>query len=197
MAPERTTQVVIPVKAFGRAKARLAPALSLTERADLARQMATGVVAAAGAARTWVVCDDREVAAWADSLGCSLSWQPGRGLNGAVAAATTERFSSGAARVVVIHSDLPLVRSLAALEADDDAIVLAPDRHNSGTNAVSTPTSAFCFAYGPGSFSRHLDEAARLDLPMSIVRDRSLGWDVDEPADLSVFGVGAGTPTPG
>lgn len=196
MAPERTTQVVIPVKAFGRAKARLAPALSLAERADLARQMASVVARAAGPARTWVVCDDREVAAWAHSHGCSVSWQPGRGLNGAVAAATAERFTSGATRVVVIHSDLPLVTSLAAVDAEADALVLAPDRHNSGTNVVSTPTPEFCFAYGPGSFSRHLMEAARLDLPTSVVRDPSLGWDVDEPADLSVFGIGAGTPTP-
>jgi 2-phospho-L-lactate guanylyltransferase len=187
MALERVTQVVIPVKAFERAKARLAPALSIRERAALARQMATGVVHAAGPARTWVVCDDPRVAEWARAQGCAVCWQPGRGLNGAVAAATAERFTAGATRVVVIHSDLPLVTSLAAVEPASDALVLAPDRHDSGTNVVSTPTPEFCFAYGPGSFRRHLVEAARLGLPTEVVRGRALGWDVDEPADLSVF----------
>ncbi len=179
--------VLIPVKAFSRAKARLAPTLSPQRRADLARMMATRVVRAAAGLPTWVVCDDEDVAAWARSLDVSVDWQPRRGLNGAVTAATRRRFQNGATRVTVVHGDLPLVRSLSSLEADGDEIVLVPDRHGTGTNVVSTATPAFGFAYGPGSFRRHLDEAERLGSPVRVVRDAALGWDVDEPADLSVL----------
>lgn len=187
MAPVRSTQVVVPVKAFRRAKARLAPALSLAERAALAEQMASQVIEVAGPERTWVVCDDDEVAAWARASKAQVSWQPGSGLNGAVAAATTERFTAGATRVVVVHSDLPLISSLAAVEAPGDELILVPDRHGSGTNVVSTPTPAFGFAYGPDSFARHVAEGTRLGLSTVVLRDPALGWDVDDPVDLAVF----------
>ncbi len=76
--------VLVPVKAFGEAKLRLAPALSAPERAALARTMATRVVASAAGLPVAVVCDDLEVAAWARELGALVIWEPGRGLNGAV-----------------------------------------------------------------------------------------------------------------
>ena len=56
--------VLVPVKAFGEAKLRLAPALDPTHRATLARTMATHVVTSAAPLPTAVVCDDAEVAAW-------------------------------------------------------------------------------------------------------------------------------------
>jgi 2-phospho-L-lactate/phosphoenolpyruvate guanylyltransferase len=63
--------------------------------------------------------------------------------------------------------------------------VLVPDRQRKGTNVVSLPTaSGFRFAYGPGSFDRHLAEARRLSLTVDIVDDPSLAWDVDVPDDL-------------
>lgn len=188
MVTTHATQVVIPVKAFDRAKARLAVALSDHERAALARSMATHVVEATGGLATWVVCDDVEVAAWARGVGASVSWQPGRGLNGAVTAAVAERFDDGAARVIVVHSDLPIITSIATFDADSGELVLAPDRHGDGTNVVSTPTPEFRFAYGPMSFERHWGEGRRLGLPTRIVDDTHVGWDVDVPEDLAVFG---------
>lgn len=191
MATHPGTQVLIPVKAFDRAKARLAPALTVPERAELARTMATSVVHAVGDLPVWVVCDDPSVAAWARSAGCAVSWQPGRGLDGAVQQATSERFTAGAGRVVVIHSDLPLVTSVRSLDPGTDELLLAPDRHGAGTNVVSTPTPQFRFSYGPGSFARHLAEAERLGLAVRTVHDPTLGWDVDVPDDLTVFTSGS------
>jgi 2-phospho-L-lactate guanylyltransferase len=57
--------VLVPVKAFGQAKVRLASALSGPERAELARKMASRVVASAAGLPVAVVCDDAEVAGWA------------------------------------------------------------------------------------------------------------------------------------
>ena len=59
--------VLVPVKDFRQAKVRLAGALAPWERAALARSMASNVVAAADSLPVFVVCDDGEVAAWAEA----------------------------------------------------------------------------------------------------------------------------------
>lgn len=184
-----TAAVVVPVKAFGAAKVRLAPALDPRARAELARSMAALVVAAAAPLPVTVVCDDVEVAAWARALGVSVGWTPGLGLDGAVEAGVAAVEAVGADRVVVAHADLPLARDLAGLArpdpSDPTSVTLVPDRHAQGTNVVVLPAGCrFRFSYGPGSFARHRAEAARLGLAVRVVTDARLGWDVDLPADL-------------
>lgn len=176
--------MLIPVKAFHEAKLRLSSALNATERANLARRMAALVVSAAAPLPVTVVCDDLEVRRWAESVGAAVVWRPGRGLNGAVSDGVERLARAGAGKVIVAHADLPLASSLAWV-ADFDGVTLVPDRHDDGTNVACIPASAgFRFGYGPGSFGRHSAEAARLHLPLRIVRDPLLGWDVDLPADL-------------
>lgn len=187
MRLERSLSVLVPVKSFTRAKARLAPTLTPSERAELARSMAESVLHAADGLDVWVVCDDDGVAAWARNLGAGVAWHPGTGLDGAVSAACKDRFAKGASRVAVVHGDLPLIESMDWLDQSGDAVVLVPDRHGKGTNVISTPTPAFRFAYGPGSFDRHVAEVERLGLELCVVRDVAMGWDVDVPSDLSVI----------
>ncbi|MFP5321662.1 MAG: 2-phospho-L-lactate guanylyltransferase [Acidimicrobiia bacterium] len=183
MAPPEIA-VVVPVKDFARAKVRLAAELDATERADLAREMASIVVRAAAPLPVVVVCDDEGVRRWAVDEGAEVVWTPGLGLNGAVQAGVSELAARGVRRVVVAHSDLPLATSLAWV-ADTDGITLVPDRRLDGTNVVALPSDAgFRFSYGGGSFRRHRDEGLRLGLPVRIVRDARLGWDVDHPGDL-------------
>jgi 2-phospho-L-lactate guanylyltransferase (CobY/MobA/RfbA family) len=81
--------LLVPVKSFRTAKFRLSPVLSPDERAQLARRLATGVLAAAGGLPRNVVCDDAEVAKWAAGAGARVIWTPGLGLSGAVQAAST------------------------------------------------------------------------------------------------------------
>jgi len=177
--------VVIPVKAFGRAKMRLSPVLGPGERAALAKRMAEHVIAAAGAIPVVVVCDDDEVADWAKNLGARALLEPGLGLNGAVSTAYGQLGAEGWDRLVVAHGDLPLATNLGWL-ADIDDIVLIPDRREEGTNVISLPTGCgFRFAYGAGSFARHCAEAHSTGLPWRVVHDADLGWDVDFPADMA------------
>ena len=180
--------VVVPVKAFERAKLRLAPALTAPERAALARHMAATVVAAAQPLRVLVVCDDPDVRAWAEALGVDVCWTPGLGLDGAVTAGVAAARAAGATAAAVCHADLPYARDLAAVVAEVPVgqVGLVPDRHEDGTNVAIVPTGAgFTFAYGPGSFGRHRAEAERLCLPVTVLRPVHLGWDVDEPGDLT------------
>jgi 2-phospho-L-lactate guanylyltransferase len=178
---------VIPVKAFSKAKLRLAPVLAPAERAVLARAMAERVIRACGPLQAVVVCDDPEVADWAGTLGARALTEPGLGLNGAVSAAVSQLATEGYERLVVAHADLPLATRLAWL-AGLDGIVLVPDRHDDGTNVISLPASCgFGFSYGPGSFARHQEEAGRTGLTWRVVRDPELAWDVDFPADMAVL----------
>jgi 2-phospho-L-lactate guanylyltransferase len=177
--------VLVPVKAFQRAKLRLAPAMSAERRAVLAREMATRVVASAAGLPVAVVCDDQEVATWARRLGALVIWEPGRGLNGAVQAGVRRLGEAGARLVVVAAGDLPLASDLRWVTRFP-GVTIVPDRRRDGTNVIAVPPAAgFVFAYGPGSYARHLDEARRLGLPVRVVHSSPLAWDVDIPDDLA------------
>lgn len=181
---EPTRAVLIPVKAFSDAKARLAAALNPHERSTLAQSMATTVVAAAAPLDVWVVCDDTAVATWATQHGASVLWKPSRGLNGAVNEGVSDLAHLDVDTVIVAHADLPHAEHLEWL-ADYDGVTLVPDRHGDGTNVIVIPTdSGFVFSYGPYSFQRHQAEAKRLGLAVRVIHDDRLAWDVDRPEDL-------------
>ena len=164
---------------------RLASVLRPEQRAALAREMAEHVISASRPLPVIVVCDDLEVAAWAENLGARALLEPGLGLNGAVGTAVAQLGAEGFERLVVAHADLPLATNLARL-AEIDGIALVPDRHLDGTNVISLPAQCgFGFSYGPGSFLRHQDEARRTGLPWRVIHDPGLAWDVDFPADMA------------
>jgi 2-phospho-L-lactate/phosphoenolpyruvate guanylyltransferase len=176
--------LLVPVKSFAEAKHRLEGALSPAARADLARQLAAIVLAAAGGLDKFVACDDGQVADWAISHGAFVLWTPGLGLSGAVNTGVAHLATVGYDTVVVAHADLPLVTTFEDF-AHDGSVTLAPDWRDDGTNVAAVPAAAgFRFSYGPASFTRHQAEAARLGLPLVVVRDQRLGSDVDYPSDL-------------
>ena len=190
------TAVLVPVKAFRVAKRRLAGVLSDGERASLARCMATKVIAAAGSLPAHVVCDDDEVAAWAQWAGAEVLWRPGRGLNGAVADGVASLAALGYDHAIVAHADLPLAHDLERV-ARPHLITLVPDRHDGGTNVIGLPTGIpFRFGYGHGSFRRHVTEAGRHGLGLRVWRDKALGTDVDLPDDLALPAVREVVPCP-
>lgn len=181
------TAVLVPVKAFGEAKGRLAPVMSPARRADLARRMAEAVLRSARELPTAVVCDDREVAVWARGQGALVVWAPGRGLNRAVQQGVEHLAAAGASLVVVAAGDLPLADDLRWV-ADFAGTTIVPDRRRDGTNVLAVPTGrTFGFSYGPGSFARHVAEARRLGGPVRVVEAPALAWDVDVPSDLSAL----------
>lgn len=180
--------VLVPVKAFHRAKLRLAPALSPERRQALARTMATQVVRSAAGLPVAVVCDDTQVADWATSLGALVVWEPGRGLNRAVQEGVRRLRDLGVRHVTVAAGDLPLATDLRWVH-EFDGITLVPDRRRDGTNVIGLPArTSFVFSYGPGSFARHLEQAQRSGCPVRVVHSSTLAWDVDLPEDLAGIG---------
>lgn len=185
MSPSVDTAVVIPVKSFDLAKERLAEAMTDTQRSELARSMATGVVAAARPLPTFVVCGSGEVARWAVEVGAGVIWHRPPGLNRSIAFATSVLTGDGYRRAIIAHGDLPLATTLAWV-ADFDGVTIVPDRRNEGTNVMAVPLGVgFEFSYGIGSMAAHQAEATRLGLALRTVNDDALGWDVDIPSDLS------------
>lgn len=190
--------IVVPLRSFTLGKARLAETLSEDERETLARSMAECVVNAAGSRPVLVVSSAPEVVAWARDREYEVLDDPGS-LDSAAAAGRTWAIGRSLSRYAVVHADLPLARSLDAVVRDGSApvAVIVPDHRNDGTPVLSLPAAApFTFAYGPGSAARHAEEAGRRSLTVRILRDASLGFDVDTPADLDVLEALRRTPAP-
>jgi 2-phospho-L-lactate guanylyltransferase len=167
-------------------KARLADALDDDARRAFTRTMAERVVSAAGSRPVVIVSSAPEVVAWARGLGVAHVPDPGS-LDGAAAAGRTWVRDHDLPRVVVMHADLPLAATVDGIADDAGAAVavIVPDHHNDGNPVLAIPAAAdFAFAYGPGSCARHIAEAARCGLEVRIVRDRALGFDVDDAVDL-------------
>ena len=187
---------MVPVKAFHAAKARLTPVLDEPSRARLARAMAARVLSAAGPTQRYVVCDDDGVADWAASLGHTVVWTPGQGLNGAVTIGVAQALDEGATRVVVAHADLPLASTFEPVL--NGPLTLVPDRRLDGTNVISLPAGAaardFTFSYGPGSFGRHRHNALLLG-EVGVIHIDELSFDLDTPEDFRQW-ISLSTSTP-
>lgn len=176
--------VLVPVKSFDAAKARLASVLGPVDRAALARWCAGRVVAAAAPLEVAVVCDDDEVAAWAIGQGATVVWAAGLGLDAAVGHGLEQLRSGGDRAVIVAHGDLPLARGLVDLVVAD-TLTLVPDHADDGTNVVVIPAGvSFRFSYGRRSFARHLQTALGVGCAVAVRRDPLLALDLDTPTDL-------------
>ncbi|MDE8653497.1 2-phospho-L-lactate guanylyltransferase [Novosphingobium album (ex Liu et al. 2023)] len=189
---------VIPIKAAGDGKSRLAGVLDPAAREALVDAMLAHVVATALATpsldRVYLVGPSRHGLDEA----ITLLPDPGAGLNAALQAALA-RLAGQAPdrvpdRVVVIAADLPHLSTLdldLLARARDGAIAIAPDRHGTGTNALSLPlpdAAGFTFLFGEDSFARHCAEAERLGHNVETILSRGLEKDIDEPADLADAG---------
>jgi len=187
--PSDTAGVVVPLRSFALGKVRLANALDDDTRRAFTRTMAERVVAAAGERPTVIVTSASDVIEWAHALGLGLIDDPGT-LDGAARAGREWVRAQNLARVVVMHADLPLASTLDGIADDGDAsiAVLVPDHHDDGNPVLAIPSAVdFAFAYGPGSCARHVAEAERCGLEVRVVRDRALGFDVDDAADLAAL----------
>ena len=175
--------VIIPVKSFRMAKQRLSSAVPAGERENLGRALATHVAATVEAAGLipLVVTADADVASWATSGGFPSLPDPDEGLDAAARAGVTWAEHTRSAWIV-LHSDLPLlcrddVAAVAGVVRREGSVI-APSS-DGGTSAIGS-RGPFAFAFGAGSFHRHL---ARLPSPTIITRTGLL-LDVDSPDDL-------------
>jgi 2-phospho-L-lactate guanylyltransferase len=191
-APQRIAAIV-PVGTLAGAKTRLGETLDAEERLDLVDRLLARTVAVALAVEALddvlVVSPDREVLLRAAELGARTLRQRTRGLNAGLREAREDVVAGGATAILVLPIDLPFVTTdavaavVAALGARRPAVILVPDRHGTGTNALALrPPDVIEFAFGKGSRTDHraAAEAAgaayrELDGPLTI--------DLDTPDD--------------
>ena len=65
-------------------------------------------------------------------------------------------------------------------------MAIAPDKAGTGTNGLCLrPPDAIAFAFGSGSFARHTARADAAALPLAVVREPGLEFDLDTPQDLA------------
>jgi 2-phospho-L-lactate guanylyltransferase len=193
-----TTWAIVPVKPLRRAKSRLSSVLGAEERVALSREMLNRVLEALagvpGIERTLLVSRDSEAMALARQHGArTLSERPPIDLNQALHQATRAAVGSGAAAVLVVPADLPLVttedlQELVALGSSPPVVVLAPDRRQAGTNALlASPAGLIEYAFGPSSFDRHRTAALAAGAKVLICDRPGLALDLDLPEDLGLF----------
>lgn len=192
-----TTVAVVPVKPLRRGKSRLAGVLSVQERTLLNRYLFTRTLevlkAVPAIEQVLVVSRDSAALALAREQGAhTLQEQSDSQLNLALKRAVMLLRASAVSTLLVIPADLPLLTAediTALLEAlpKPRGVALAPNAAGNGTNGLAvSPPGALEFAYGPNSFSRHLEFAQRANLPVAVVRREGLARDLDWPHDLAL-----------
>jgi len=191
---------IVPVGALDAAKSRLGESLDAEERRELAIRLLERTIAAAtgtpAIAETLVVTPDDEVRVIALAAGARPIRQRGAGLIGGLEQARDEAVAGGADAILVLPIDLPLVSPGAiasivqphlAQKADDDRplVVLVPDRHGRGTNALLlAPPDAIGFCFGGDSRAAHASNARASGARLVELPDGPLALDLDTPEDL-------------
>ena len=183
------TLAILPVKSFGRAKQRLGTAVG--DRPQLAATMVADVLDALAEVRGLagvIVVSAENVAGGAaewvhDPVEAGQSAAAVLGIRAAVA--------RDAGRVLLVPGDCPALAAAevdALLEGAAPGVVIVPDRHGSGTNALLLdPPTIIEPAFGPGSFARHAALAAGAGAAVRVGRLPSLELDVDTPEDLEAL----------
>lgn len=198
--PAPATWAVVPVKALGEAKQRLAGVLPPEARRRLMLAMLQDVLATLRQVGrldpVLVVTPDAEVAELAESCGVRvLREERAQGHSSAAVAGFAHALAHGAAQALTLPADAPCVtpgevsRLLdAARPAAGRRVVLVPSHDRDGTNAVlAAPPDAFPPSFGPGSFARHLAQAAARGLDCRVIELVGLGLDIDAPRDLAAL----------
>jgi 2-phospho-L-lactate/phosphoenolpyruvate guanylyltransferase len=190
--------VIIPVKPLVRAKSRLSVVLSPEERSKLAETLLRHVLDVVRSVPqvngTLVISRDTKVLAIARDYGAHTVQESGAPeLNNALMRATQVVASWKAGAVLVLPADLPLVnqedvRSMIELGRLGQTVVIATDEHEDGTNAMLVrPPGLFTYAYGPGSYQRHMAAAKEAGARVKTYSSERLALDIDLPQDLEHY----------
>ncbi|HET9493890.1 MAG TPA: 2-phospho-L-lactate guanylyltransferase [Chloroflexia bacterium] len=186
------TAAIVPVKGLGLAKSRLGGIFTAEERALLVLDMLAhvlGVLRDSGAVdEVAVVSPSPEELPLPE--GVHALKQRRSGLNAALEQGRRWAVSRDADAVLVAFADLPALTArdisrIAKLGRAKGTVVLAPDRHGTGTNLMlAHPAQMARFAFGPGSFAAHNRLAEEAGAHVRVYRAYGTGLDIDTLDDL-------------
>jgi len=193
-----TFWAIVPVKPLRRGKSRLAGILTEDERADLNRALLQHTLQILSELRevdeVLVVSRDPQVLTIARNYGARTVREDGQPeLNTALKRATVIAQVYATRGVLVLPADLPLISredALALVEraTDPPVVVIAPDRHGKGTNALLiSPAGLIEYDFGEDSFQRHCNLVKKAGARLEVVNLPSLGLDLDSPEDYEII----------
>jgi 2-phospho-L-lactate guanylyltransferase len=191
------TCAVLPVKHFDDAKQRLDKALNAGTRRALAEAMVSDVLHALRRCTrvdaVVVVTGEHAAEALARAYDAEAIPDDDRGHSHAARSGIDWAIERGFERVLLVPGDCPtldpaeldeLVRE--GMSAPD--VVIVPDRHGSGTNALLlAPPDVIAPSFGPGSRARHEQAAEAAQARWRVAHPRSLTLDVDTADDLAAL----------
>src|SRR5919106_5010003 len=165
-----TLWAIVPVKPLRRGKSRLAGALSEEERTELNRALLQNTLKTFSDLReveeVLVISRDPQALAIARNHGARTVREDGQPeLNTALKRATVVAQVYATRGVLVLPADLPLVSrddilTLIGRAREPPVVVIAPDRHGTGTNALLiSPAGLIEYDFGENSFQRHCQRA--------------------------------------
>jgi len=194
-----STIAILPVKTFGAAKQRLAPALGAGSRQALAQAMFSDVLhglrRVPGLDAVAVVTADpvAQAAAAGERVEVLLDTEQ-KGQSAAATIGIRHAQLLGFERVLLVPGDTPLldpgeVAGLLRRALEEQlATVVVPDRHGEGTNALLlSPPDAIEPAFGPGSCERHVSAARTAGVSCAVEHLPTLALDVDTSSDLELL----------
>ncbi|HEY4471371.1 MAG TPA: 2-phospho-L-lactate guanylyltransferase [Stellaceae bacterium] len=196
---------VVPVKDTSAAKQRLASAVPPPLRQELMLAMLEDVLAALadapGLAGRLLVTTDPAAQRLATRYGVAwLTDGAGDGHTGAVAAAARHLAANGAAGMLTVPGDIPLVTVAEIARLLDahrpaPAFTIAPSHDELGSNAIIvSPPEAVPLRFGDNSFFPHLAAAEARGITPTVLPLPGIALDIDNPGDLRHFaGLGSRT----
>jgi 2-phospho-L-lactate/phosphoenolpyruvate guanylyltransferase len=193
------TIAILPVKSFGAAKQRLSSRLAGGARHALAQAMFADVLTSLrhvdGIDAIAVVTADHTAESAALASGAEVLIDPDEsGQSAAASIGVAHALVAGFDRALLVPGDTPLLDPtelawvLGHAEREGLGLVIVPDRHGSGTNALLlNPPDAIEPSFGPGSRERHERAAEEAGVRWAVEEPPSLVLDVDTPEDLTAL----------
>lgn len=189
---------IVPVKPFNRAKSRLADELSAGQRellaAGLMRRTLHILQTLPELGAVLVISRDTKALAIARDLGAKTIQESGTPeLNTALIRATRAVESWGAEGALIVPADIPLLqaadlREMLHLGRYSNTVVIAPDRHQQGTNLLYVrPPGLIPYSFGDDSFVAHRQAAVDAGATVKIYQSERAALDVDRPDDLALY----------
>jgi 2-phospho-L-lactate guanylyltransferase len=182
--------IVLPVKSLDASKARLEPVLGPLERAALTLAMLEDVLdvtLAMAGWQTWVISPDEAVLEVSRARGAEILVEEEPPLERAIVQAEAEATGRGADALAVLLPDTPLLTPAALTRALHTLgpVVLGPSADGQGTNLlVRRPPDVIAAAFGPNSAARHRHAADAAAVPIAVVADAAIAFDIDVPDDI-------------
>ena len=193
-----TLWAIVPVKPLRRGKSRLAGTLTEDERTELNRALLQHTLETLSELKdleqVLVVSRDPNALTIARNHGARTVQEDGQPeLNTALKRATIVAQVYATRGVLVLPADLPLVTredilALIQRAVEPPVVVIAPDRHKKGTNALLiSPPGLIEYDFGENSFQRHCELVKKAGARLEIVDLPSLGLDLDVPEDFEII----------